>query len=176
MPEWYEEAKEQMKGTPMGVPTGATMRPVELDRLTDLPHLFVEYGVKESDVLIHLFPRAGVEDQWSDGHYINRCHNCKSEVSVPGKPCPRCGNLGLMYIPGRVEEKSPVAFPKNMLDLIKECVDRVWIGEVAAEEVPELGAYVIQIQRGMSTAVAAGLETIVRRICTPLDKLVAPKN
>jgi hypothetical protein len=157
------------------------MTPVELDKILDLPNLFVEYGVKESDVLIHLFPRDGLEDQWADGHYINRCHKCHAEVPMgdrPGstKPCLKCGNMGLVYIPGRVEEKSKVSFPGNMLDFIKESVDHVWIGEVAAEEIPELGAYVIQIQRGKNTAQAAGLEHIVRRICAPIDRLLAPKN
>lgn len=176
MPEWYEDAKEKMKDTSMGVPTGVTLRPIEFEKIRDLPYLFAEFGTKEDDVLIHLFPRDGLEDEWSDGKYADRCSSCLGEVPESSRSCPRCKHYGRVYIPGRVEEKSKVSFPANMLDYIKLCVDRVWIGDVAAEEVPELGAYVIQIQRGKSTATAAGLENIVRRICAPLDRLIAPKN
>ena len=179
MPEWYTEAREKM-GSVLSDPPPPMMAPPELEKITDLPYLFAEYGLKEGDVLLHLFLRAGAGDQWTDGHYINRCRNCRSEVPMPSqrsmKPCPKCGHSGLIYIPGRSEEASKIAFPANARDVIKEAVDTAWMGDVAIELVPELGAYVVQLQKAKNTANMVGLEKFVRQTCSALNSLLAPKN
>lgn len=180
MPEWYNEAKEQLAKV-AAEPPPPMAPPPEMEKITDLPFLFAEYSVKENDVLVHLFPRAGSNDQWTDGHYVNICRNCRTEVTMPGsprslKPCHRCGHTGLVYIPGRSEEASKVIFPANAKDLIKKAVDTVWMGDVAVEIVPELGAYVVQFQKAKGTASSVGLEKFVRQTCTALNTYLTPAN
>jgi len=180
MPEWYDEAKEQLGETDKE-PMNMTFQPVEFVRVENFPHLFAEYDIRESDVLVHLFPRGGIDDQWTNGHYINRCHNCKSEVPMPSKPselkpCPKCGHTGLIYVPGRVEEKADVAFPANAQDMIKEAVDEVWMGGVAIDEVPELGAFALQLQSAKNTAGVVGTAEFVGKICSAFDRLLAEKH
>jgi len=180
MPDWYGEAKEKMVEV-LAEPPPSMSNPLELEKITDLPYLFAEYNVKESDVLLHLFPRAGMTDQWEDGHYINRCRSCRSEVPMPAsrtqmKACPKCGHSGLVYVPGRSEEASKVKFPDNARDIIKEAVDTAWMGEVAIEMVPELHAYVVQLQKAKNTANTVGLERFVRQTCLALNTLLTPKD
>lgn len=180
MPEWYAEAKEQMAGALKGPPPPMAAPP-EMEKITDLPSLFAEYCTKEHDVLLHFFPRAGSGDQWTDGHYVNICRSCRTEVTMPGnpralRPCPKCGHSGLVYIPGRSEEASKETFPDTMRYLIKKAVDTVWMGDVAIELVPELGAYVAQIQGAKGTTEVVGLEKFVRQICDKLNGLLAPAN
>lgn len=181
MPEWYGEAKEQMEGADVATPMNMSFQPVQFEKVADLPHLFAEFDIREGDVLIHLFPRAGLEDLWTHGHYINRCHACKREVEMPSKPselkpCPSCQHTGLIYVPGRVEEKAAVAFPKNARDIIKEAIDEVWMGDVAVEEVPELGAYAVQLQSARNTAKVVGPEEFVTKICLSLNHLLSEKH
>jgi hypothetical protein len=178
MPEWYDEAKAKMADV-LAEPPPPMPAPLEMEKVTDLPYLFAEYSVKEGDVLLHLFPRAGPEDQWTDGHYINRCRNCRTMVEFPSdprvmKPCPRCRNTGLIYVPGRSEEASKVVWSPNVRDLIKQAVDTVWMGDVAVELVEELKAYVVQIQGAKTTAKTVGLEKFVRQVCDALNSLLLP--
>ena len=184
MPEWYGMMRNQMAGAKaFGAPSTLQLpKPLEMRKITDLPFLFAEYSTKENDVLIHLFARAGLSDQWTEGHYINRCRSCRLEVPMPKnqqelRPCPRCGHSGLIYIPGRSEEASKVTFPANMRDLIKKAVDTVWMGDVAVELVPELEAYVVQVQGANNTATLMGLEKFVRQMCIALGGLLpTPAN
>lgn len=176
MPEWYSEAKESLARV-ASAPLPSMTPPLEMEKIVDLPSLFAKYSVKEADVLIHLFPRAGLDDQWTEGHYINRCRSCRAEVPMPRsrlelRPCPRCRHTGLVYVPGRSEEASKVTFPPNVRDLIKRAVDAVWMGDVAIELVPELGAYVVQVQRAKNAAKLMGPENFVRRVCAKLDGLL----
>lgn len=181
MPDWYNEAKNSLEEV-MADSSMTAPPPPDLEKVTDLPYLFAEYCVKGEDVLLHLFPRAGESDKWADGHYINCCRNCRAEVPVPRDPravkaCPRCGHSGLIYIPGRSEEKAAaVSFPSNTRDLIKEAADTMWAGDIAVELVPEFGAYVVQFQKAKNTANLVGLELFVRKLCEPLNGVLAPKN
>lgn len=181
MPDWYTEAKEKLP-TVLAEPPPPMSAPPEMEKVTDLPHIFAEYVVKGSDVLLHLFPRAGEMDKWVDGHYVNRCRSCRSEVPIPENPkavkkCPKCGHSGLIYIPGKAEDASKVAsFPTSAREIIKEAVDTMWMGDVAIELVPELGAYVVQFQGAKNTANTVGLEKFVRTACSALNDLLAPKN
>lgn len=178
MPEWYEDAVEKM-GDILAEPPPPMAAPVEWERIHDLPNLFAEYGVKENDVLLHIFPRAGLEDKWHDGHYINRCHSCHNEVPIPDDPksikrCPRCGHTGLDYVPGRAEAKPEISFLKKekwqgVVDLIKRAVDGAWMGTAAVEIVPEMEAFVVQLQRAKNTAKVVGLEKFARSICETLN-------
>jgi DNA-directed RNA polymerase subunit RPC12/RpoP len=181
MPAWYQEAKEKMSKVLSEAPPPMAP-PAEFEKITDLAYLFAEYCIKGSDVLLHLFPRLGEADAWADGHYVNYCRNCKAQVAVDsGNPkrliaCSCCGHTGLIYCPGRAEEASQAAFPPNARDLIKEAVDLIWLGDVAVELIPELGAYVVQLQKAKSTANVIGLDAFVRKACEPLNELLAPKN
>jgi len=177
MPEWYGEAKEQLENEDMS-PKEMSFQPIELEKVDNLPHLFAEFELQGGNVLIHFFPRAGLEDTWNEGHYINRCQSCRSEVEMPRKPselkpCPKCGHTGLVYIPGRVEEKSETVFPENGTDLVKKAVDSVWMGDVAIDFIPELGAYAVQLQSARNTAMVVGLRDFVEKICVSLNEVLS---
>lgn len=180
MPEWYTAAKEQLTKVVAEPPPDMAELP-EMEKLTDLSHVFAEYCIKDNDVLLHLFPRAGLEDQWTEGHYINRCRKCRTEVPMPKsrlemKPCPRCGHAGLIYIPGRAEEATKVTFPKGVEHTIKRAVDVIWMGDVAIESVPELGAYVVQFQGAKSAAESCGVRAFVRQACAALSDMLFTVN
>lgn len=181
MPKWYQEAKGDLEAVADKAPETVSFRPVRLEKITDYPDFFAEYDLREGDLLIHLFPRDGLEDEWTDGHYVNLCNNCKQEVPMPRKPselkpCPSCGHTGLVYIPGRVEEKREAAFPINARELIKEAVDEVWMGDVAIEEVPELGAFAVQLQSARNTAKLVGPYQFADKVCEVFESLLARKH
>ena len=46
------------------------------------------------------------------------------------------------------------------------------MGDAAVEFVPELGAWVVQLQGAKNTAVAAGGNVLVEKICEEFDKLL----
>jgi len=181
MPQWYEDAKKDISVVAEKTADRVSIKPVEFEKLDDYQNLFAEFGVREGDVILHLFPRDGADDQWVEGHYVNLCRSCKKGVPAPRSvsklsPCPACGHTGLVYVPGRVEEKAEAAFPVNMRDLIKEAMDRVWMGDVAVEEVPELGAYAVQMQSARNTLKLVGPFKFVGRICEIIDELLERKH
>jgi len=178
MPEWYYDTKDALSEVSAST-RPMTASPVILEKITDLPRLFVEYTIKEDDVLLHLFPRAGVEDKWVEGHYEPQCKNCGAVVDVSNrevKACGYCGHTGLVYTPGRSEEASALSFPENIKQLIKDAVDAMWVGDAAVELVPELGAYVVQFQRAKNTAILVGIEKFVRKACEPLNHLLVTET
>jgi len=122
----------------------------KLAPVTNYSTFFAEWMPREDTILVHLFPRNGEKDEWKEGHYIQRCRACRSELSEEvaknRKPCPRCGHVGLVYIPGRAEDRAKVQFPNDSISLAKKASDEVWMGNVAVEMVPELGALVVQFQ------------------------------
>lgn len=101
-------------------------------------------------ILIRLFPRDGMKDKWTDGYYLAQCKNCNTvlpqDIAVNRKPCPRCSYAGLVYIPGRTENKPILLFPRNIIMLIKEAADQVWDGDIAVDVVKEINAIAIQFQ------------------------------
>lgn len=179
MPDWYtgmKEKKDQVFDAEVA-PAATGFDPVVLEKVDVFSTHFAEFELRKGDVLLHLFPRAGAGDRWEMGQYINRCANCRGEVDIPEniskpKPCPTCQHGGLVYIPGRMEEKSSHAFPDNASSLIKAAVDKAWAGDVAIVFVEELGAYAVQIQRAASAADVAGPFNFVTVICTEFDRLL----
>jgi hypothetical protein len=156
VPEWVGDLKGKMVEMHSDINPTAKFEVEKLEPIDCFSTLFAEYELKEQDLILHLFPRAGEEDRWGEGRYINRCRNCRAEVPMPDKhselkPCPKCGHTGLLYIPGRQEEKAKVAFPSNMEEVIKEGVDKGWMGSAAVEFVEELGAYVVQFHNASNT-------------------------
>jgi len=118
----------------------------ELIPITNFSNLFAEYMVKDRDLLVHLFPRAGADDLWYPEEYRD------------GK-----------YIPGRREEKSSVEFPVTMGGFIQDALNSVWMGEVATDYIPELGAYSIQFQEAKNTVNTVGANKFVDKFCEELD-------
>lgn len=149
VPEWAEELKDKFFDSQQ------VLADAKLDVCEKLPVLcfstfFAEWEPRKDDILIHFFPRAGATDVWSDGHYVNRCRNCRSEVppasARENKACERCGHLGRIYVPGRRELRAEIKFPTAMQEILLKAADSVWEGDVAIESIPELGAYVVQFQ------------------------------
>jgi hypothetical protein len=149
VPEWAKttEAKDQL-----GAVTSTQMKfkPREFNRVPEYPEFFAEWMFRDNTFLVHLFPRAGESDQWDAGHYENRCRYCRGivETQVDGTftSCPKCGKAGLLYIPGRVESKAKTPFPVDIKQRVLAATDAVWMGAVAIDVVPELGAVAVQFQ------------------------------
>lgn len=149
MPEWAGELKPEMVSRMKNMGGHPTAKEIDLHRVTNYSTFFGEWEIKDKDIVVHLFPRSGPEDTWELGRYIPRCKNCDRERSIESiqkkEPCS-CGNIGLVYIPGRQEVKGGSSFPEGVEGTIKAAVDKVWAGSVAIERVEELGAYVVQLQ------------------------------
>jgi len=179
VPEWAGDLREKMGDMFREVPDQSSTEPVRLVPVTDFSTFFAEHTTRDSDVIIHFFPRAGEGDQWTAGHYLNRCQKCRRELSneemTDKKPCPECGSIGRVYVPGRRESKAEVAFDDGIRDLIKKAVDSTWEGDVAIEQVEELGAFVVQLQGAKNTASVVGGK-FVDKICEGLDALLEPER
>lgn len=150
VPDWAKSADISNMMDTLLEEDSVPFKPLELERVTNYSTFFAEWVLKQGTALVHLFPRRGPDDSWDDGRYVEVCRACKASVShdvaANRKPCPRCGKVGLLYIPGRVEERTKVFFPKDVLSRIKRAVDSVWMGKVAFEVVQELGAVAVQFQ------------------------------
>jgi DNA-directed RNA polymerase subunit RPC12/RpoP len=174
VPEWAGELREKMFEKAKGLPDTSTLITLDMNAITCFSTLFAEWFVREGDVLLHLFPRNGQQDQWTDGHYLPKCQRCHAdvplEIAKAKKPCPQCSHLGLVYVPGRREAKADCRFPDNIRELIKEAVDAAWMGDAAIDEVQELGAWVVQFQSAKNTAVVLGGNKFVDKVCEELDK------
>jgi len=153
IPEWAAdgELRSQMKAAMGQESVAGRFQPENLNRVDNYSTFFAEWDMKDQTVLLHIFPRAGAEDVWSEGYYLPRCRRCRKELprelAASRKPCPACGHTGLIYVPGRNEEgNAKVHFPTDVLTRVKRAVDEVWEGNVAIEPVKELGAAVVQFQ------------------------------
>lgn len=150
-----DEVRAMLRGT---IEDGVGFKPVDLSKVENFTSFFAEWTEKDGTLLVHLFPRAGADDKWSEGHYILRCVNCKAEVPEDigrnRKPCPRCGKVGLVFVPGRTEEKARIRFPGDVLARTKRAADAAWMGEIAIDQVPELAAVVVQFKSPPDSAEA----------------------
>lgn len=175
VPEWAGDLRAKMGDMFRDAPQEAEATPVNLIPVTGFSTFFAEHTIRDKDIIVHFFPRAGESDEWAAGGYINRCKKCRRELNSEEvekkKVCPECGSAGLVYIPSRRETKSEASFPKNMRDLIKQAVDGAWMGDVAIEPVDELGAYVVQLQGASNTSVTVGKD-FMDKICEGLDALL----
>lgn len=174
LPDWYEEMKRCADDEDF-TPKAASFQPPDLEKIEDFDNLFAEYEVQDDHLVMHLFPRAGMEDKWVDGKYINRCRNCRREVPMPKTkgsmiPCPHCGHAGLIYVPGRTEEKSKAAFPEGAEGVIKNAVSRVWAGDAAVELFPDLGAFAVQFQHAKTTVKVVGERKFVDQVCSAVNE------
>lgn len=174
IPKWVGEAKDKMVEMHQDLDHSARFEVEKLKPIVAFSTFFAEFEIKEEDLILHLFPRAGEDDKWEEGKYIDLCRNCKSRVPMPTKhselkPCERCGHTGLVYTPGRQEVGTDIVFPKNMGDIIKAAVDKRWMGGVAIELVEELGAYVVQFQRASNTVKVGTPERFLDPILEHID-------
>ena len=150
VPKWAEEQTAKL-GEYLSTDADMSFDVRNLNRIENYSTFFGEWEIRENDIVVHLFPRKGKEDQWSEGQYIPKCRACHYDLAVEDikakKPCPRCGKTGLMYIPGRQETAAEDAeFPSSIMALVKDAADSVWTENVAMEKIPELGAIAVQFQ------------------------------
>ena len=173
VPEWAGDLTKKMAEEFERHPKNIQHGVVGLKAVTCFSTFFAEYDERDDDLILHFFPRAGDQDRWDEGQYLNRCSSCQREVPAElaknRKPCPKCGHIGLIYVPGRREEKAKAEFPSDMADRIKRAIDKVWMGEAAVELIPELGAYVVQLQSVLNTLHVVGEENFVDSLCSSLD-------
>ena len=180
VPEWTSDLHEKMFEKNKGLPETSSLIHLDLNAITCFSTHFAEWLFREEDVLVHLFPRAGRDDPWTDGHYLPKCHRCHAEVPMEiaqaKKPCPKCSSMGLVYVPGRREAKADCRFPDGIKDIIKAAVDAMWMGDAAIDEVTELGAWVVQFQSAKNTAQTLGGKAFVDKFCEALDQRLEPKG
>jgi hypothetical protein len=181
IPDWADALKQTMFSEHQATPIDtAKMKPLDKTSVVAFSTHFGEWELKGDDVLIHVFPRDGADDQWTDGRYINRCRNCKAEVPVPAslrelKPCVRCDHAGLVYVPGRREVRTEHQFPPDTKGRILAAADAVWEGDVAIEFVEELGAFVVQLQGAKSVPWLDSSGGMLDRFFERLDNLLESK-
>jgi len=141
---------------------------------------FAEYELRGGDMVVHLFPRAGAEDKYFVGQYIDRCIACRSQVPplrhpLQLLPCPRCGKTGRVYVPGRLERRvENLNFPMGTGSAIKGAVNEVWLGDAAMDYVEELGAWAVKFFRAASVATGHGpglLDRFLEKVDQRLDEL-----
>lgn len=150
LPEWAtEETRREAMKALANYEMPDEFAPVDLTPVLNFSTLFAEWVFKDSDLLLHLFPRAGEGDHWHEGKYY-----------------------GDRYVPARREEKATVTFPGDMRDFIKEASDKTWMGDIAVDLVPELGAYSVQFQGAKNTVALVGAEKFVDKFCEALDALL----
>lgn len=170
VPEWVGEAKDQMFGEHGKLDySGAGAQKVELTPVIDFSSHFGEFEVKGNDVLVHLFPRTGMEDRWYPEEYRD------------GK-----------YIPARREEDVGARFPENIKELVQEAAGAMWQGSIAVElisllrygedadvetatpEEADTGVYVVQFQDAKTTAEVVEVGKFVDKFCEALDARLDP--
>ncbi len=153
VPEWAEGAERQILDAHQGIDYESSgVKARELKKVLHFSTLFAEYEVREDTLLLHVFPRAGADDQYRPAEYRD----------------------GKVYIPGRLEEKATVDFPISMKDILKTASDKAWMGDVAIDYVPELGAYVLQFQGAKNTVEVVGVAKFVDTLCGAVDEMLEP--
>ena len=75
----------------------------------------------------------------------------------------------MLYVQGRNEKGHSAKFPDDVQKRLVHAIDQVWLEGVAIEEVPEVGAYVMQIQNAKNTANTVGLERFMDKLCEAFD-------
>jgi hypothetical protein len=138
---------------------------------------FGEYQVRDKDIIAHLYPRAGEEDVYFSGRYIDRCKACRRELPPllhhkEMKPCDFCGKTGRIYHAGRLEQTvEGLSFPGGMETVVMNAVHHVWMGEASLDFVPELGAWAVRFKDAFSSM--QGRDTsLVTRFFAKVDELL----
>jgi hypothetical protein len=178
VPAWAEEQRmkmlEMMSATKI---TEVELDPHRLSIIDGFSTHFAEFDVREDDLIVHVFPRQGGEDKYTEGRYTNHCRNCGFEVPMPKSikeinPCPKCKHTGLKYIPGRLETKNTLKFPTNMEQILTDAAKLFWMGDVAIEYVPEVNSYAMQfkdIRPSLNRTGVDNEEDFVLKLCEAVD-------
>jgi len=194
MPEWAGDLKKKMVEAFEEMPSQANAGVVELTPVTEFSSHFAEYTFRNGDLILHFFPRDGENDEWYEASFLHRCDRCRrelsSEIIAKRQPCPHCKCPRRVYIPARREQGENLTFPPNILSLIKQAVDSVWMGDAAVAETSLLyydkranivhdvpvelstGSLAVQLKNAETTAKLVGAEKFVDRICEKLDSLL----
>lgn len=135
---------------------------VEMIVNQDYKTLFGVWTVKGKDLIVQLYPRNGLEDEWSYGGYSQTCKDCGTE-SDPSLQCPKCKSWAREYIPGRGEVPGKTSFPASFSQVLEDAVNGSWYGDAAVSSVPELGAYVVKFEEAHSTGID-GMSKIVDKL------------
>jgi DNA-directed RNA polymerase subunit RPC12/RpoP len=170
VPEWAGEMGESMMDA-LGQQRDLGVAALSLEPVTDYSTFFAEWERRDTDILIHLFPRNGADDKWEDGHYLPICRECRYDMSredaEQGKACPRCNHKGLVYVPGTREQQAAIAFPGTVKEHVEKAMDDAWLGDFALDLIPELGAVAVQVQDAALTD--AALSQLLEKFFDSLD-------
>jgi hypothetical protein len=168
VPHWVDTVREQMFDAHKNLDyDGAKIKRRELPVVEDFSNLFAEYELRDHDLLVHVFPRAGGDDRYWPCEY-------KKDGT---------------YVPSRLEDTvDGPSFPNDIVNRIKAAVDEVWQGDVAIdratllrydseEEVvdgdpveADIKAYAVQFQSAATSAKLVGIPKFVDQFCEALDK------
>jgi DNA-directed RNA polymerase subunit RPC12/RpoP len=177
VPEWTGDLKQKFYEMAKDMPAQQQLEQVEFHKILDFSTHFAEWRTRKDDIIIHFFPRDGKTDRWEDGHYIPKCRECKREVPVEmlstkkAVACPHCGHAGLVYVPGRQENKISISALNGTEEMLKKAIDAAWMGDAAVEFIPELGAYAVQLRNAKNTLEVVG-EKFVDKISEEYDHLL----
>jgi len=171
VPHWVNEAREQMfDGHSKLSYDKAKVEQRKLPVVENFSNLFAEYEVRDDDFLVHVFARNGGEDRYWPPEIKEDGTRVEGRLELSGEDAPD--------------------FPNDIVNRIKEAVDKLWQGSVAidkatvyrydldadvAEEDPverDLKAYAVQFQNAATTAKLVGVEKFVDQFCEALDELL----
>lgn len=177
MPDWVDE----LKGAAAKLAETNKFDSIDfkdMEVVSDYSTFFAEFELAGDDILIHLFPRAGEEDVWTEGRYIDRCRACHREVpplreGQKLQQCPHCRKTsGLIFVPGRRDEPiKGLVFPQSMRQHIEEA-GQAWLGDAKLDYVEELHAYVIKF---IGAATVEQPMVVLLKFLDTLDTLLDPQ-
>ena len=168
VPSWVGEAREQMfEGHGELDYDKAEVKARELPVVDEFSNLFAEYEVRDHDLLVHVFARAGGEDRYWPPELKEDGTRIEGRLELTGSDAPD--------------------FPNDIVNRIKLAVDKVWQGDVAidkatilrygkeddvAEDDPieeDMKAYAVQFQGAANTVNVVGVSKFVDQFCEALD-------
>lgn len=153
-PEWSDDSFNQIfeKDTGKG---GAAFKIPDFVPVTCFSTFFAEYMVKEGDLLVHLFPRAGGKDEWSES---------RREVDTGAR------------FPSGIEDKIRGAADEVWQGDVAIVEGKIWKYPRANPDIVEdetvevsIGTYAIQFQNAGTAVKTLGIDKFMDKFCEELD-------